>query len=571
MLVSYAQNAEDIVLLRVFNSIPKGFYIDIGACFPEEGSVTKLFYDRGWSGINVEPHPTPFAMLIEQRVRDINLNIAISNDQGPLTLYEYPSIGETSALHRENATCFEATAWTLKSLCETYVNETIDFLKIDVEGHELNVLLSGDWTSFRPKVIICEVTLSWSNQKRPDSKAIDDFLTQQGYLLAYFDGINHYYVANEHSALVDQLALQPNVIDNFISNRENTHRQQVEHLSIANNQLQNHTKSLEVNLNDLKIKSECERIVLQQENHRFESNSQHLENINQKLQLKIYKTKTQNTTYKLKINDLIAAEILTKQKIEELTLRITELTNAKQELEKNQFKLQLEHKFKDNLMEQYSAEIQRLMTKEHDHHERVVSLELLKLIHDQEVAKSNNIIENLKILNEKLLAEKLAVAQELTNCQREVARLHEVINENNLWGKQVQTLIEKLSERLQAAQIPWYKKYFLVEPIYRLIRKTAKMIILLIIFSLKITAKLLRKLTPKTAEFLINIKWIKKLYTLLTSTIKKSRFSENNSSPPSPPTSLHVNWGASHTPASTTREGLVHEVQKWSLGKRVDV
>ncbi len=55
MMISYAQNQEDVLLNRVFQGLSDGFYIDVGANDPVVDSVTKLFYDRGWTGINVEP------------------------------------------------------------------------------------------------------------------------------------------------------------------------------------------------------------------------------------------------------------------------------------------------------------------------------------------------------------------------------------------------------------------------------------------------------------------------------------------------------------------------------------
>src|ERR1041384_3211716 len=72
LLVSYAQNFEDVLLHRIFGNLARGFYVDIGASDPMIGSVTKIFYDRGWSGINIEPSST-FPRLAAARPRDVNL------------------------------------------------------------------------------------------------------------------------------------------------------------------------------------------------------------------------------------------------------------------------------------------------------------------------------------------------------------------------------------------------------------------------------------------------------------------------------------------------------------------
>ena len=57
MIISYAQNFEDVLLWRALKQVRNGFYIDIGAQHPEHDSVSKLFYDHGWRGVHVEPTP----------------------------------------------------------------------------------------------------------------------------------------------------------------------------------------------------------------------------------------------------------------------------------------------------------------------------------------------------------------------------------------------------------------------------------------------------------------------------------------------------------------------------------
>ena len=219
-MISYAQNQEDVILARAFAQQPVGFYIDIGACFPEVASVTKHFYDLGWHGINVEPNRPTFELLAAARPRDLNLQIAISDAGGQLTLYEGETAGETSALGRDGARSFTVPAMTLRGVCERHVDCDIDFLKIDVEGFEYRVLSSGDWVRFRPKVVVCEVTEPWSNRIRSGTESIDALLAGHDYRLVYFDGLNQYYVAREAEDIAARLALQPNVIDNFVRSSE---------------------------------------------------------------------------------------------------------------------------------------------------------------------------------------------------------------------------------------------------------------------------------------------------------------------------------------------------------------
>jgi hypothetical protein len=83
-MLSYAQNREDVLLARALSSVKNGFYVDVGANDPVHDSVTKHFYDQGWSGINIEASPTWFAKLQEQRPKDLNLNLAASDQTANL-------------------------------------------------------------------------------------------------------------------------------------------------------------------------------------------------------------------------------------------------------------------------------------------------------------------------------------------------------------------------------------------------------------------------------------------------------------------------------------------------------
>src|SRR5438876_8878994 len=92
-MISYSQNAEDIRLWRVFGGIDDGFYVDIGAADPSVGSVSRIFYDHGWCGLNVEPSPA-FDALSAARKRDVNLRIAVGESEEPVRFFlTYPDLG----------------------------------------------------------------------------------------------------------------------------------------------------------------------------------------------------------------------------------------------------------------------------------------------------------------------------------------------------------------------------------------------------------------------------------------------------------------------------------------------
>jgi FkbM family methyltransferase len=220
-VITYAQNFEDVILARALGERRDGFYVDIGACFPDVASVTRHFYDLGWSGVNVEPMEEPYRRLCEQRPRDVNLRAAVGARTGEIEIFPGPTVGESSALrHDAHAEGVVVPCFTLAELCRRHAARAIDFLKIDVEGLELDVLSGGDWIAHRPRVIVVEVSEPWRTVRRPDAGRIDAVLRAAGYREVYYDGLNAFFVAHEAEALAPLLALPPNVLDGFASPRE---------------------------------------------------------------------------------------------------------------------------------------------------------------------------------------------------------------------------------------------------------------------------------------------------------------------------------------------------------------
>lgn len=222
-ITSYAQNHEDVLLARLFPVGLPGFYVDVGAMDPVTNSVTKLFSDRGWRGVNVEPAAHHFERLQTGRPRDVNLNVGLSDREGTLTLFESdPSSGwstfstTVAARHAESGIPLverSVPVMTLAQVCQKYVTETIDFLSIDVEGHEREVIEGGDWRTWRPRVVLVEAT-------EPDSTIAahhqwEHLLLEADYLFAAFDGLNRYYVRVEDEQLAAGLATPVNVFDDY--------------------------------------------------------------------------------------------------------------------------------------------------------------------------------------------------------------------------------------------------------------------------------------------------------------------------------------------------------------------
>ena len=223
-VVSYAQNFEDIMLLRALDDVSEGFYIDIGACSPDADSVTRLFYDKGWRGINVEPHPGYLQQLESKRPDDTNLGVVVSRKGGTAVFHQ---VGDTglSSTNPEIAKAHEATglpvtarevpATTLRDLWTEHVPEgqAVHFLKIDVEGAEACVIASGDWKTHRPWVLVVEATTP--NSQTPNHAEWESVLLENDYSFVYWDGLNRFYLAKEHQDRAGAFSAPPNVFDDF--------------------------------------------------------------------------------------------------------------------------------------------------------------------------------------------------------------------------------------------------------------------------------------------------------------------------------------------------------------------
>ena len=135
--------------------------MDIGACDPVRSSVTKLFYDRGWNGINVDASPRWHRELNATRPRDRNIHALVG--LGPTRPFyivghgsAYDSVHPEFLTQYNNVTSTDMAPVPLSDILKG--TPDIDFLKIDAEGSELDVLKSNDWSRFRPRFLCIEST-----------------------------------------------------------------------------------------------------------------------------------------------------------------------------------------------------------------------------------------------------------------------------------------------------------------------------------------------------------------------------------------------------------------------------
>jgi FkbM family methyltransferase len=190
---SYSQEGEDMILRRIFEGQKQGFYVDIGAHHPMRYSNTYFFYKQGWSGINIDATPGSMLPFKKMRPRDINIETAISNNQQEMTFFVFnePALNtfDRELAHQRNQGIYrivredKIVTQSLTELLAEYLpqGQEIDFLSIDVEGLDLEVLQSNDWQRFRPFYVLVEcIGLSLETLIKDQTY---QFLIQQRYEL----------------------------------------------------------------------------------------------------------------------------------------------------------------------------------------------------------------------------------------------------------------------------------------------------------------------------------------------------------------------------------------------------
>ncbi|MDV7199723.1 FkbM family methyltransferase [Roseovarius sp. 10] len=197
--LSYSQDGEDIILSSLLlkihgeNFIRNGFYVDIGAHHPYRFSNTCLFYKRGWSGINVDAMPGSMYAFRKYRSRDVNLEIGVGHRAEGLKFYVFnePALNtfdESLAKSRCNEVwriiaTVDVPVLPLSAILRQHVpyGQKIDFLSVDVEGLDLEVLKSNDWEEHRPLVVAVEILgLSLENLA---SNPLFQYMKSVGYVV----------------------------------------------------------------------------------------------------------------------------------------------------------------------------------------------------------------------------------------------------------------------------------------------------------------------------------------------------------------------------------------------------
>jgi FkbM family methyltransferase len=230
--ISRAQNFEDYRLFRALKHLDNGNYVDIGSWDPCYHSISFNFYQSGWRGVNVEPQRESYVKLESERREDINLWQFVSSREGKIEFLNVEKSGlstgnvvQTEKLRLDSK--YKGILETIETITLAEVlnhidNGQIHWLKIDVEGSEEEVLKSWGNQKARPWIVVVEATEP--SQTKKSETPWEGYLFERNYHFTYFDGLNNFYLHENHMELAESLAQPISIFDDVIKYEEFTLR-----------------------------------------------------------------------------------------------------------------------------------------------------------------------------------------------------------------------------------------------------------------------------------------------------------------------------------------------------------
>lgn len=191
---------EDQLVWSFFDRKTAGFFVEVGANHPSECSQTWLLEQNGWRGILIEPQETYFQLLQQQRKNSLVCRVACSSPgkRGDALLHR-PGDNPGVATLEKNVDDVdirydrseEVRVVTLDDILSEAGRPHIDFLSLDVEGTELDVLEGFDLPAYRPKLILIEDKCQSLRKHR--------YLCRAGYRFIKRTGLNSWYIPKENA------------------------------------------------------------------------------------------------------------------------------------------------------------------------------------------------------------------------------------------------------------------------------------------------------------------------------------------------------------------------------------
>lgn len=203
--ISYSQRGEDIIIynyLKYECHLNNYFYIDVGCYDPIKYSNTYYFYKRNGNGICIDPQKKLKRKYKNKRPKDLFIGKAISNKNNEtLYLFKHSIISTTSI---EEKQLYERLGYSVKKEINVateninnilkLANRPIDFLNIDCEGKDLEILKTIDFNKYKPKVICIETIEPETGKKNKNYNIIKKTLENYDYKILADTIVNTIFV-----------------------------------------------------------------------------------------------------------------------------------------------------------------------------------------------------------------------------------------------------------------------------------------------------------------------------------------------------------------------------------------
>ena len=201
----YAEFAEDVMVNRILKKIKKGFYVDIGAYHPYKGSLTYNLYNRKWNGMNLDISKSSIDLFNIARPSDININCAVSEFNGETFYYENSPINQQNSLisQDDNQKKIKIQSYKLSEILKMQNINSVDYINIDTEGNELEVLMGIDFSKIDPILFTIEDNSFDLNNEIKKKKII--YLKEKNYELINIIGVTMFFVKKDSVSQVSDL------------------------------------------------------------------------------------------------------------------------------------------------------------------------------------------------------------------------------------------------------------------------------------------------------------------------------------------------------------------------------
>ena len=198
---TYSLFGEDLAALKFFKNKKKGFYVDIGCYHPTHINNTYLLYKKGWNGINIDVSQFSIDLFKFMRPDDLNYKYAVSETKKKVNLYYQKEHSQLTSINKLTAKKFIKgrlkkkiiNSYSLEEILSwgKYKDYEIDFLDVDVEGADLQVLKGLNFSKRKPKLICVEI-----HQKNFRKHKIYRFLIKKKYKLIWQQSFSFLFKRN---------------------------------------------------------------------------------------------------------------------------------------------------------------------------------------------------------------------------------------------------------------------------------------------------------------------------------------------------------------------------------------